>query len=55
MCDFKLNVENEAFGNYVFKKLQFENTKNCLFKSQAMKFFLETHNFKGQNMILSNA
>jgi hypothetical protein len=34
-------VENEPFENCVFKKLRFENTEKCLFKSHAMWCFFE--------------
>jgi hypothetical protein len=32
---------NKLFGNYVFKKLQFENAENRFFKSQASGYFFE--------------
>jgi len=32
-------AKNELFKNCVFKKLRFENAKNCFFKSQAMIVF----------------
>jgi hypothetical protein len=48
-CDFveKKSVilnqitENKPFGNWVFKKLRFENVEKYLFKSQAMWCFFE--------------
>jgi hypothetical protein len=34
-------VENEPFGNCVFKNLRFKNAEKCLFKSQAIWCFFE--------------
>jgi hypothetical protein len=34
------------------KKLRFENTENCFFKSQEISAFYKTQNFKGYPLIL---
>jgi acetylglutamate synthase len=44
-CDFKPNIKNELFENWVFKKSRFENVENYFFfKSQESDAYLKMQN-----------